>query len=37
MLPSNDWYPTLARENVELVADGVAEVRERSIVTTAGR
>src|SRR4051794_10808325 len=37
ILPSNDWYPTLARENVELITDGVAGVRERSIVTTAGR
>jgi cation diffusion facilitator CzcD-associated flavoprotein CzcO len=37
ILPSNDWYPTLARENVELVTDGVAEVRERSVVTTGGR
>ena len=37
ILPSNDWYPTLARDNVELVTDGVAEVRERSIVTTGGR
>ena len=32
ILPSNDWYPALARDNVELVTDGVAEVRERSIV-----
>ena len=37
ILPSNDWYPALARENVELVTEGVAEVRERSIVTTGGR
>jgi cation diffusion facilitator CzcD-associated flavoprotein CzcO len=37
ILPSNDWYPALARENVELIADGVAEIRERSVVTTAGR
>jgi len=37
ILPSNDWYPTLARDDVELVTDGVTEVRERSIVTTGGR
>src|ERR671920_965003 len=32
----NKWYPALGRDNVELVTDGVAEVRERSIVTGAG-
>ncbi|MDA0180249.1 NAD(P)/FAD-dependent oxidoreductase [Solirubrobacter phytolaccae] len=37
ILPSNAWYPALARENVELVTDGVAEVRERSVVLTDGR
>jgi cation diffusion facilitator CzcD-associated flavoprotein CzcO len=37
ILPSNDWYPALARENVELVTDGVAEVRPHSIVLTDGR
>jgi cation diffusion facilitator CzcD-associated flavoprotein CzcO len=37
ILPSNDWYPALARDNVELVTDGITEVRERSIVTTGGR
>ena len=36
ILPSNKWYPALGRENVELVTDGVAEVREHSIVTGAG-
>jgi cation diffusion facilitator CzcD-associated flavoprotein CzcO len=36
ILPSNDWYPALARENVELVTDGIAEVREHSIVTDDG-
>jgi cation diffusion facilitator CzcD-associated flavoprotein CzcO len=36
ILPSNDWYPALARDNVELVTDAVAEVRERSIVTADG-
>jgi cation diffusion facilitator CzcD-associated flavoprotein CzcO len=36
VLISNDYYPALSRPNVELVTDGVAEVREHSIVTTAG-
>jgi cation diffusion facilitator CzcD-associated flavoprotein CzcO len=36
ILPSNEWYPALARENVELVTDPIAEVRERSIVTASG-
>jgi cation diffusion facilitator CzcD-associated flavoprotein CzcO len=37
ILPSNDWYPALARDNVELIDEGVREVRERSIVTASGR
>jgi cation diffusion facilitator CzcD-associated flavoprotein CzcO len=37
ILPSNEWYPALARDNVELVTDAVTEVRERSIVTADGR
>src|SRR3954451_12802282 len=37
ILPSNDWYPALARENVELVTEGVTEVRPRSIVLADGR
>jgi cation diffusion facilitator CzcD-associated flavoprotein CzcO len=36
ILPSNRWYPALGKPNVELVTDGIAEVRERSIVTTDG-
>ena len=36
ILPSNRWYPALGRANVELNADGIAEVRENSIVTRAG-
>src|SRR3954465_15583800 len=36
ILPSNDWYPALARDNVELETDAVTEVRERSIVTADG-
>jgi cation diffusion facilitator CzcD-associated flavoprotein CzcO len=36
ILPSNRWYPALGKPNVELVTDGIAEVREHSIVTTDG-
>ncbi|MCG3751452.1 NAD(P)/FAD-dependent oxidoreductase [Amycolatopsis sp. Poz14] len=36
VLISNDYYPALARDNVDVVTDGVAEVREHSIVDRAG-
>jgi cation diffusion facilitator CzcD-associated flavoprotein CzcO len=36
ILPSNDWYPALQKPNVELVTDGISEVRERSIVAADG-
>jgi cation diffusion facilitator CzcD-associated flavoprotein CzcO len=36
VLPSNDYYPALQRSNVELVTDGIAEVREHSIVAGDG-
>ncbi|MEO3871179.1 NAD(P)/FAD-dependent oxidoreductase [Nonomuraea sp. B12E4] len=36
ILYSSDYYPTLTRENVELVTDGTAEIREHSIVDAAG-
>jgi cation diffusion facilitator CzcD-associated flavoprotein CzcO len=36
ILFSDDWYPALQAPNAELVTDGVAEVRERSIVTSDG-
>jgi cation diffusion facilitator CzcD-associated flavoprotein CzcO len=36
ILLSSNWYPTLQKDNVELVTDGIAEVRERSIVTADG-
>jgi cation diffusion facilitator CzcD-associated flavoprotein CzcO len=36
ILFSNDYYPALDRPNVEVVTDGVAEVREHGIVDTAG-
>jgi cation diffusion facilitator CzcD-associated flavoprotein CzcO len=36
LLPSNDYYPALTKDNVEVVTDAVAEVREHSIVTVDG-
>jgi cation diffusion facilitator CzcD-associated flavoprotein CzcO len=36
ILPSNEWYPALARDNVELVTDPIAEVCERSVVSADG-
>lgn len=33
---SDDWYPTLTAPNVDVVTSGIAEVRERSIVTSEG-
>jgi cation diffusion facilitator CzcD-associated flavoprotein CzcO len=36
ILPSNRWYPALGKPNVELVAHGIREVRERSIVAEDG-
>jgi cation diffusion facilitator CzcD-associated flavoprotein CzcO len=36
VLVSNAYYPALIRDNVEVVTDGVTEVREHSIVDAAG-
>ncbi|MGB2624620.1 MAG: NAD(P)/FAD-dependent oxidoreductase [Candidatus Acidiferrum sp.] len=36
VLVSDDFYPTLTRENVELVTEKISEIRERSIVTADG-
>jgi cation diffusion facilitator CzcD-associated flavoprotein CzcO len=36
VLVSDDFYPALTRANVELVTDGIAEVRRHSIVTVDG-
>jgi cation diffusion facilitator CzcD-associated flavoprotein CzcO len=36
LLLSDDWYPMLAEENVELVTAPIREVRERSVVTADG-
>jgi len=37
ILISNDYYPAIQEPNVELVTDGVQEIRGRSIVTGDGR
>jgi cation diffusion facilitator CzcD-associated flavoprotein CzcO len=36
ILPSNTWYPALCRDDVELVTDGIAEIRPEGYVTTDG-
>lgn len=36
VLISNKYFPTFNRDNVELVTDGIAEIREHSIVTKDG-
>jgi cation diffusion facilitator CzcD-associated flavoprotein CzcO len=37
VLISNDYYATLQRKNVELVTEGIAEIRPHSIVTSDGQ
>lgn len=37
ILISNDWYPALQRDNVELIADGPARITENAVVTHDGR
>lgn len=37
ILISNDYYPAVARANVELVTDGIRELTARGVVTTDGR
>ncbi len=36
ILLSREWYPTLAREDVDVRREGVAELNEAGLVTTAG-
>lgn len=36
MLISNEYYPALDRENVDVVTDGIAEIRANSIITKDG-
>jgi cation diffusion facilitator CzcD-associated flavoprotein CzcO len=37
ILPTNDWYPAITRDNVELVTDGIQEIRPHAIVTKDGK
>ncbi|OUC90615.1 4-hydroxyacetophenone monooxygenase [Streptosporangium minutum] len=37
ILISNDYYPALGRDNVEVITDGTAEIRENSIIDSTGR
>ncbi|WP_167380242.1 flavin-containing monooxygenase [Mycobacterium scrofulaceum] len=36
MLLSNDWYPTLGRDHVELVTEGIREIDGHRIITADG-
>ncbi|MCG5434039.1 NAD(P)/FAD-dependent oxidoreductase [Mycobacterium sp. MYCO198283] len=36
MLISNEWYPALDRDHVELVTDGIAKITENAIVSADG-
>jgi cyclohexanone monooxygenase len=36
ILISNEWYPTLTQDHVDLVTDGIAEVRPNAVVTKDG-
>src|SRR3954451_8484210 len=37
ILPSNKWYPALQEPNVELITEGIQEVRPHSVITEDGR
>jgi cation diffusion facilitator CzcD-associated flavoprotein CzcO len=36
ILPTDEWYPTLTQPNVEVVTDGIREIKARSIVSADG-
>ncbi len=36
ILPTDEWYPALAKANVEVVAEGITEVRPHSVVAADG-
>lgn len=36
ILISNDWYPAICRDNVDLITNGIQEIRANSIVTADG-
>ncbi|MBI3558444.1 MAG: NAD(P)/FAD-dependent oxidoreductase [Deltaproteobacteria bacterium] len=37
ILPSNDYYPAIARENVRLVTNGISEIHPHAVVTRDGK
>ncbi|MFG5862423.1 flavin-containing monooxygenase [Metapseudomonas sp. CR1201] len=37
VLISNDYYPALTRSNVDVITDGIQEIRKNSIVTADGK
>ncbi|HSN29051.1 MAG TPA: NAD(P)/FAD-dependent oxidoreductase [Kofleriaceae bacterium] len=37
VLISNEWYPAMQRENVELVTDGISEITAKGVRTVDGR
>ncbi|MBD2837495.1 NAD(P)/FAD-dependent oxidoreductase [Pseudomonas sp. JM0905a] len=37
VLISNDYYPALTQSNVDVITDGIQEIRKNSIVTTDGK
>ncbi|MFZ2511962.1 MAG: NAD(P)/FAD-dependent oxidoreductase [Gordonia sp. (in: high G+C Gram-positive bacteria)] len=36
ILKSNEWYPTLARDNVDLVTDRIARITSNAVITADG-
>jgi cation diffusion facilitator CzcD-associated flavoprotein CzcO len=36
ILPTNDWYPAIQRDNVELVTDSIQEITADSVVLSTG-
>ena len=36
ILPTDEWYPVLMKRNVEVITDGIREIRGRSVVTADG-
>lgn len=36
ILISNDWYPAISRDNVDVITDGIREIKPHSIVTADG-
>jgi cation diffusion facilitator CzcD-associated flavoprotein CzcO len=36
ILPTDEWYPALAKRNVEVVTEGITEVRPHSVVAADG-